>query len=173
MKPSPGALVVAGLTAASAALSFIHPWGNLRSGGSADTPLLAGSSVPSEVRHVFEMKCADCHSINTRWPAYSRLAPGSWLMEKDVHEARQHLDLSHWQSYDMATQIELLAKIGSEARNGEMPLKHYLILHPNARLTPEEQRQIYDWTRLERKLLKKQQADQTDKTSPKEIAQQP
>ena len=156
MNPTRIALAAGALFAASIVLSFVHPWGNLRSGVKANAPLLDGSVVPDEVRHVLEKKCADCHSTNTEWPLYSRLAPGSWLVEHDVHEGRNHLNMSRWQSYNLETQIDLLTSIASEARSGQMPVKQYLILHPKARLSPEEQRLIYDWAKAERKHIKQQ-----------------
>jgi hypothetical protein len=47
--------------------------------------------------------------------------------------------MSQWQRYNLETQIDLLASIASEVRSGQMPVKQYLILHPKARLSPEEQ----------------------------------
>jgi cytochrome c len=150
------AFTAGALFAGSIALSFVHPWGNVRSEAKADTPLLDGSAVPDNVRHVLEKKCADCHSTNTDWPLYSKLAPGSWLVEHDVHEGRNHLNMSQWQGYYLETKIDLLSKIASEARSGQMPVKQYLILHPKARLSSEEQQLIYDWAKAERKHIKQQ-----------------
>jgi cytochrome c len=163
MNPTRIVLATGALFAASIVLSFVHPWGNLRSGVKANAPLLDGTVVPDEVRHVLEKKCADCHSTNTEWPLYSRLAPGSWLVEHDVHEGRNHLNMSRWLSYNLETQIDLLASIASEARSGQMPIKQYLILHPKARLSPEEQRLIYDWAKAERKHIKQQIEELKDK----------
>ena len=67
------------------------------------------------------------------------MAPGSWLVEHDVDDGRNHLNMSQWQRYNLETQIDLLASIASEVRSGQMPVKQYLILHPKARLSPEEQ----------------------------------
>ena len=156
MNPSRIASAAAAMFAASITLSFVHPWGNLRSGLQADTPLLDGSAVPDTVRHVMEKKCADCHSTNTEWPLYSRLAPGSWLVEHDVHEGQDHLNMSQWQRYNLETQIDLLTSIASEVRSGQMPVRQYLILHPRARLSPEEQQLIYDWAKAERKHIRQQ-----------------
>jgi len=39
-----------------------------------------------------------------------------------------------------------------------MPLKQYLLLHPEARLSDEERKQIIDWTKLERRRLVAQSA---------------
>jgi cytochrome c len=158
-------IAVGGACATFIILSSIHPWGDVRGSKHAPEALIVGSDVPPNVRHVLESKCADCHSSNTEWPLYSEVAPASWLVERDVHEGRIQLNLSEWQRYSAETQIDLLTRIGSEARNAQMPLKQYLILHPQARLTPEEQELIYAWTKSERKQIKQKLASHPDKTS--------
>ena len=135
-------------------LSLLHPWGNVRVISQPDRRILTGANVPSEVREVLETKCIDCHTEATHWPVYSRIAPSSWLVEHDVFEGRNHLNLSWWEEYSRESQIDLLTKIGSEARSGEMPLRHYLLLHPKARLTTEEQQLLYVWARAERKRVR-------------------
>ena len=42
------------------------------------------------VRETLIAKCADCHSMQTNAPLYGRFAPVSWLMERDIVEARQY-----------------------------------------------------------------------------------
>jgi len=138
-------------------LSSIHPWGNLCATESSNA-LLEGTTVPANVRNVFETKCADCHSENTHWPAYSRVAPASWLIEHDVHDGRSHMNLSQWQHYSLEDQATLLNRIAAEVRSGQMPPKRYLVLHPQAKLSPEEQQLIYDWAKAERKQIRKQLA---------------
>jgi len=160
MKKARIALAVGGLLAASVACSFIHPWGNIRATKS-DAPLMQEMNVPADVRVVLQNKCADCHSESTKWPFYSRLAPGSWLMERDVHEGREHLDMSQWQNFDLDMDVELLTKIASEAHSGEMPPKQYVLIHRSAKLTPEESDLVYAWAKTARKRLR-QQAAATD-----------
>ena len=137
-------------------LSLVHPWGNPRAGDEADKPLLAGSAVPIEVMRTIDGKCADCHSAKTHWPWYGRVAPGSWLMERDVITGRSELNLSLWERYTREQQMDLLTKIASEARSGQMPLKPYLMLHPRAKLTAEEQQMLYDWAKAERRRIRQQ-----------------
>jgi hypothetical protein len=136
------------------ALSLLHPWGELRRPGGATAELLQGSTVPPEIRAALDRKCGDCHSGHTRWPLYSRVAPVAWLVEHDVHEGREHLDLSRWQRYSSDEQMDLLARIATQLRHGKMPPRAYQWMHRDARLGAEEQEQIRAWARSERSRLK-------------------
>jgi len=130
-------------------LSFVHPWGNLRS----ESPGVAIESSSKETQALLSQKCGDCHSSNTHWPFYSRIAPASWLVEHDVKEGRAHLNFSRWEQYSLDERIDLLSKISSQLRQGKMPLKQYLLLHPEARLTDSERNLVVDWAKLERRRL--------------------
>ena len=152
MKPIHIALASA-LLSASLACSFIHPWGNARITKSDDR-LMEGINVPPPVRAILENKCADCHSERTKWPRYSRVAPASWLMERDVQDGREHFDMSRWQEFDRDEHVELLTKIAAEAHSGEMPPKQYVLIHRSAKLTPEEGDLVYAWAKAERKRLR-------------------
>ena len=162
MKPARIGFTLGGLFVVSFVLSAVHPWGNPRSGAQAGTPLLEGSSVPEDVRRVLATKCADCHSQNTRYPAYSHFAPVSWMIEHDVQEAREHMNLSRWKSMSDAERMSALSRMASEVNAGEMPPKRYQMIHRGAQLTADEQKLIYDWARGERKRLRQEQAHRSD-----------
>lgn len=87
----------------------------------------------SETRELFFRACADCHSNETEWPWYARIAPASWLMKWDVEEARSHFNVSEWgrkgNHGDEAAEL---------VRKGDMPLWYYLPAHPEAQLTSAE-----------------------------------
>jgi cytochrome c len=161
LKLSTSLLFLGVAAAASLGLALIHPWGDLRS--AQPQAILQGAEITPEARQVIEAKCVDCHSTNTRWPLYSRLAPGSWLIERDIAEGRSHLNLSAWQQYSAEDQMSLLSKIASEARSGEMPPRQYLIIHRDAKLTPEQEDLLYAWAKAERKRLKTLQPEQAPK----------
>jgi cytochrome c len=136
--------IVAVLTvAAVAGLGYVHPFGNPR----VEPPkgpgtLLKGAKMPADAKAVLIMKCADCHSSETRWPMYARVAPGSWLIERDIVEARKKMDLSQWEEMPAAKQDMLMAKIIQEAKSGEMPPIQYLALHWNAKLSTADVRAL-------------------------------
>ena len=153
------------LAAASVASSLVHPWGNVRS-VAPDGQFLEGSAVPDQVRGVLEKKCADCHSNQTHWPAYSRLAPGSWLMERDVHAGRLVMNLSLWARMDADDRIALLTRIAAEVRSEEMPPKPYAIAHPANRLTENDKQEIAAWARAERKRIRTQNTEQKETVNP-------
>jgi cytochrome c len=143
------------LLGASIALSTVHPLGNPRTAAQPGAPVLEGIDVPERVRATLQAKCGDCHSQNTRYPVYSHLAPLSWMIDRDVREGRESLDMSRWQFYNIEDRINALTRMASEVHGGQMPPRTYVLLHPDARLSQEEQQLIYDWAKSERKQLRR------------------
>jgi hypothetical protein len=133
--------------------SMIHPLGAPGAAGSSKT-ILGESQIDPKTLAILQRACQNCHSQQTVWPWYGHVAPISWLLARDVQQARMHMDLSHWQDYSTDDQFRLLSAIGSAVRNREMPVQRYVLLHPEARLTDAERQQIYNWTRTERRRLR-------------------
>src|SRR5579871_4270362 len=129
--------IVAVLTvAAVAGLGYVHPFGNPRvEPPKGSNTLLQGANMPADAKAVLVTKCADCHSSETRWPVYARAAPGSWLIERDIIEARKKMDLSRWEEMPTEKQQVFTAKIFEEAKNGDMPPLQYRLLHWGANLS--------------------------------------
>jgi cytochrome c len=148
-------IALAGVCAAvlSVLLSFAHPFGNPREVDAPSGQLLAGAQIPESLRKIVEVKCGNCHSEATEWPFYARVAPVSWLLERDVVEARGHMNLSRWETYGRLEQLELLSRVAAQARSGEMPPARYTAIHRDSKLLPEERDALYDWARAERKRL--------------------
>lgn len=127
---------ILGTVATLIGLGFLHPFGDPRSGaGKALGAMQLVANMPANVRAVLIAKCADCHSNQTHWPVYARVAPGSWLIERDIVEGRNHLDLSRWDELTPDRRELLEAKISQEVRSGKMPPLQYLVLHWGARLS--------------------------------------
>lgn len=133
-----GAAIVLSAVAA-VGLAFVHPFGNPRvePAKGLDT-LLQGANMHADAKKVLRTKCADCHSNETRWPVYARLAPGSWLMEWDIIGARKKMNLSIWEQMPGDAQDVLIAKIIHEAKSEDMPPLQYRALHWGAKLTPTD-----------------------------------
>ena len=113
-----------------------------------DNPPAQGEvSTPPEIRAILERSCYDCHSRETRWPWYAYVAPVSWLLVRDVHEGREHLDFTAWDTYSDKKRRKRVGEVWEEVEEGEMPLWFYLPLHPEARLSQDDLARLRDWTR--------------------------
>lgn len=102
--------------------------------------------APAEVRSILRRACYDCHSNETRWPWYSRVAPVSWLVASDVHEARATMNFSAWNRLEPSRQIKKQRKCWKEVEQGEMPLWSYGPLHPSSALTDDERLVLKNWS---------------------------
>ena len=140
---------VAGLIAlgASIALTHVHPFGDagLYATRAAETPIIEHSPVPPQVLTILAVKCADCHSAQRRAPIYGRFAPVSWMMERDIVEARKAMNLSQWEGYTPDQQQTFAAKIAQQTRSHEMPPVRYRMIHWNARVDDAEIRILANW----------------------------
>jgi hypothetical protein len=85
-----------------------------------------------QTRDLAKRACFDCHSNQTTWPWYSKVAPVSWLVVHHVDEGREHLNFS---AIDGKEHVD---EIVEEIREGKMPTSDYALLHPEARLAPAE-----------------------------------
>jgi len=102
-----------------------------------------------EVRAVLRRACYDCHSNETVWPWYSKVAPSSWLVSSDVLSGRRHMNFSTWNRRTAERQAEALRQAWEEVEAGEMPLWYYMPLHPEARLTDADKALLRAWSRGE------------------------
>lgn len=132
----------------SVLLAHAHPFGN----AGLDAPrqqgtILQHADVPAAVRTTLETKCVDCHSMQPRPPLYARIAPVSWLVERDIVEGRKAMNLSEWDSYSVDKQEELKAKILSETKLHKMPLPQYRFIHWSSTVTAPEIDAIASWAR--------------------------
>ncbi len=104
-----------------------------------------GPGATPEVEAILRRGCYDCHSNETRWPWYSRVAPVSWMVAYDVHEAREHLNFSDFQDLSEGTQGKVWAAVMKEIDEGEMPLWYYRPFHAEAALTDADIATLRAW----------------------------
>ena len=93
-------------------------------------------------RNLVKRACFDCHSNETVWPFYSKIAPASWLVYRDVSEARKELNFSELRGG--AGDAENPVAIEAMVMKNSMPPLQYRIAHPNARLKPDERKKLIE-----------------------------
>lgn len=116
----------------------------------AENPAVEEEIVASaEVMHLLRRSCYDCHSNETSWPWYSRVAPARWLVHHDVLEGREHLNFSTWNRYDAEQRAEKLEELVEEVHEGKMPPWFYTPLHPGSGLSDPERAVLERWARAQ------------------------
>src|SRR5262245_49033509 len=93
----------------------------------------------AESRQIARASCYSCHSNETDWPAYSYVAPMSWLVRRDVEEGRKKLNFSEW-NRDAGEADKAVETI----EDGSMPPRMYTLIHGDARLSHAEAQRLID-----------------------------
>lgn len=123
----------------------------------SNPPSTPGASLESlatpDVAAILDRSCRDCHSNETRWPWYTNVSPTSWLVANHVIEGREHFNYSEWTSIDEDDQDSILGGICSLTQRGRMPLPSYLLIHRDAKLSPEDVATLCAWSEKMRDML--------------------
>jgi Haem-binding domain len=115
-------------------------------GVEANPPERYKLDAPPEVEAILRESCMECHSHETRWPWYTKLAPAKWLMARDVRRGRSHFNMSEWGGTDEQERQLDKETAWEEIEEGEMPLKVYIYpMHLGARLDDEEKAKLKAW----------------------------
>lgn len=110
-------------------------------------PVKSEVDAPDEVAAILQRACYDCHSNETRWPWYSRVAPTSWLVAGHVQEGRGEINFSEWPTFDFELQEHAYRDIEEQIDEGKMPLRSYTLVHSDARLSQEDRETLLRWAR--------------------------
>lgn len=111
----------------------------------SNPPVSAEVPAPPEVRAILRRACYDCHSHETVWPWYSRVAPVSWLIARDVREGRKKVNFSTWDRYSANRQVMKRMACWEEVEEGEMPPWYYLLVHREAVLSDADREVLRQW----------------------------
>ncbi len=133
-----GAAVVAGV--AGLAIQFVPV-----KGIGVNPPERHEIAASPEVLRILRESCFDCHSNETRWPFYSRIAPGSWLMARDVNKGRSRMNFSEWGDSDEDDKNLDKENSWDQIEAGDMPPWFYLPPRPSARLDDGEKATLKAW----------------------------
>lgn len=124
----------AGLLVLGLLIGQLVPYGRAHS----NPPVVQEPAWDSPQTHtLFARACNDCHSNQTDWSQQSTFAPVAWLMQWAVDQGRAAFNVSEWPGGGRNA-----SDVAASVQNGSMPPEIYLSLHPEARLTPDEQQAL-------------------------------
>lgn len=100
----------------------------------SNPPVRAAAVWPdAESERIARSSCYACHSNETDWPAYSYVAPMSWLVRRDVDQGRDELNFSEWDD-DSGEADDAIETI----EDSTMPPQQYALIHRDAVLDDDE-----------------------------------
>jgi hypothetical protein len=106
-------------------------------------------SVGSEpVMKLFRNACFDCHSNETVWPWYGKVAPFSWLVARDVNKGREALNFSNWSRMPLREQEEMMDKVWKKFFNDTATTEIYTLGRPEGHVTTDHHRMLRVWAGL-------------------------
>ncbi len=104
----------------------------------SNPPVTSAAPWPNEeAEAIARQSCYSCHSNETDWPAYSYVAPMSWLVRRDVDAGRSKMNFSEWDPADNEADDAI-----EEIEDGTMPPSQYTLIHRGAKLTDEEKAKL-------------------------------
>src|SRR5260221_7947133 len=109
-------------------------------------PTTGEIQAPDAVKAVFQRSCYDCHSNQTVWPWYSRVAPVSWLLYRDATGGRRAMNLSEWQQIPTLRQNRRRNGVWSQVKGGDMPPWFYSPQHPDRKLSDADKAILKAWS---------------------------
>ncbi len=110
-----------------------------------ETDFFETTEATLNIQHLVKASCYDCHSNNTNYPWYGRVRPFAWFLQKHIREGKEELNFSTFQDYSGRMKREKIRSMISQVRDGEMPLKEYLWMHPEAKLSEEKTERLIEF----------------------------
>jgi hypothetical protein len=106
---------------------------------------LKSVEAPTTIANLIEGACYDCHSYESEYPWYAKIAPLSFWIQGHINGGRQHLNFSDWTSYPAKKAAHKLEECYEEVQERHMPMKSFTWLHPEAKLSDEQVSALAQW----------------------------
>lgn len=98
------------------------------------------------IKPILEKKCFDCHSHKTNYPWYFKLPLVSTMIQKDIDEAKEHLDFSSdYPFISHETPIKDLKSMLKVFEEKSMPPFQYRIMHSESKIIDNDITIMKQW----------------------------
>ena len=108
--------------------------------------LIVKTQPTEDIKKILKTACYDCHSNETIYPWYTRVAPFSFWMQHHVNEGKEHLNFSKWGTFSEKKRLHKIDECVELVEEKEMPLSSYTwFYHEEANLTDEQRDNLIKW----------------------------
>ena len=99
-----------------------------------------------EVKSIFKQACFDCHTNLTSYPWYYTLPVVKTKIDRDIAEAREHLDFSNdYPFMSKGTLTEDLEAIAEHLKVDSMPPLPYAVMNRKKLMSSEQKALVLRW----------------------------
>ena len=132
-----------GILIVVALIQFIQPKKNISKNFKND--ITTEFQIPNDVQKIIKTSCADCHSNETIYPWYNKIAPVSWFLAYHVNDGKEHVNFSEWTLYNDNQKEHIIKELKKVIKKKEMPLTSYILIHKNAVLSAQQSKVFTEW----------------------------
>lgn len=126
-------------------LPFFRPEKNYTKAEPVDDVALS-YDVPMNVLMDLNESCYNCHSNYTeKYPWYYNIQPVGWWMNKHIRDGKKELNFSEFAQYSPKKATKKFKEIKKDMDNHTMPLKSYLWLHDDAKMSEKQYKRVAAW----------------------------
>lgn len=127
-------------------IQFMRPDKNI---GVADTEndITHTVVVSTDIKNILQKSCYDCHSNHTEYPWYFNFQPVAGWLAHHVEEGKRELNFSEFNTYRLRRKTHKLNEVIEQVTQGEMPMTSYVLIHKNAKLSPDESEKLIKWAK--------------------------
>ena len=137
--------ILFGFAAVFVVIQFIRPEKNISTRPPGKDDFAVRLAPPSEIKHLFEVACYDCHSDNTRSPWYADIQPTGWWLKSHIDDGQAAFNFSAFGSYSAKKQAKKIDTLIDVISDRSMPLNSYTWIHRDAVFTDAQIKTITTW----------------------------
>ena len=100
------------------------------------------------VLNLLSNSCFDCHSNHTKYPWYTNVQPIGWMMAKHINDGKADLNFDELAALSSRRRNSKFKSISEQIEQEKMPLKSYLLMHKNAKLSKADKNILINFFQL-------------------------
>ena len=103
------------------------------------------ANLPKNIENILDRSCNDCHSNNSNYDWYHKIAPFSWGVALHINEGKSKINFDEWGTYNKHQKEFIIDALRESVKNKEMPLASYLPFHPESVISDKDKQLILEW----------------------------
>lgn len=100
------------------------------------------------VLNLLSNSCFDCHSNHTKYPWYTNVQPIGWMMAKHINDGKAELNFDELAALSNRRRNSKFKSISEQIEQEKMPLKSFLLMHKNAKLSKADKNILINFFQL-------------------------